>query len=173
MSAGQPRLLIINMQAQIINTTLPQKDERNKLKILINVSACEGECKISFGQLRRFSWRELQLATGNFNEGNVIGQGRFRKVYRGFLSDSTKVAVKRLTDYESPDREAAFLREVHMTSVAVQLDRVLYNLLRTTSCLSINAKSQRCLLPKRFKTRRERLGLANEKTGSSRCSSRP
>ncbi|KAM7489215.1 hypothetical protein LguiB_026699 [Lonicera macranthoides] len=107
------------------------KTPNNRSRAIIN---SEGECKISFGQLRRFSWRELQLATDNFSEGNVIGQGRFRKVYRGFLSDSTKVAVKRLTDYESPDGEAAFLREVHMASVAVHR-----NLLRligfcTTSC---------------------------------------
>lgn len=35
------------------------------------------------------------------------------------LPDNTKIAVKRLTDYESPGGEAAFLREVEMISVAV------------------------------------------------------
>lgn len=79
----------------------------------------EDECKISFGQLRRFSWRELQVATDNFNENNIIGQGGFGKVYRGVLSDNTKLAVKRLTDYHNPGGEAAFLREVELISVAV------------------------------------------------------
>lgn len=79
----------------------------------------EYDCKISFGQLRRFSWREIQLATDNFDESNIIGQGGFGRVYRGVLSDNVKIAVKRLTDYNSPGGEAAFLREVQLISVAV------------------------------------------------------
>jgi len=79
----------------------------------------EDESKISFGQLRRFSLRELQLATKSFSESNVIGQGGFGKVYKGVLSDNTKIAVKRLTDYHNPGGEAAFEREVDLISVAV------------------------------------------------------
>ncbi|XP_020540214.2 probable LRR receptor-like serine/threonine-protein kinase At5g63710 isoform X3 [Jatropha curcas] len=81
--------------------------------------AGEDDCKISFGQLKRFSWREIQLATDNFSESNIIGQGGFGKVYKGILSDNTKVAIKRLTDYHSPGGEAAFQREVQLISVAV------------------------------------------------------
>ncbi|KAI4326168.1 hypothetical protein MLD38_031508 [Melastoma candidum] len=44
---------------------------------------------------------------------------RIRKIYRGILSDGTKVTVKRLTDYNSPGGEAAFQREVQLISVAV------------------------------------------------------
>jgi len=40
-------------------------------------------------------------------------------VFKGVLPDNTKIAVKRLTDYESPGGEAAFLREVELISVAV------------------------------------------------------
>ncbi|KAK9096518.1 hypothetical protein Sjap_022015 [Stephania japonica] len=68
---------------------------------------------------KRFAWRELQLATDNFSEKNVLGQGGFGKVYKGVLPDNTKIAVKRLTDYESPGGEQAFLREVELISVAV------------------------------------------------------
>ncbi|GAB2287230.1 hypothetical protein Dimus_021612 [Dionaea muscipula] len=79
--------------------------------------------KICFGQVRRFSWREVQLATDDFCESNVIGQGGFGKVYKGTLMDGTKVAIKRLllSDYyhNPAGGEAAFLREVQLISVAV------------------------------------------------------
>ncbi|KAF7135742.1 hypothetical protein RHSIM_Rhsim08G0011300 [Rhododendron simsii] len=87
-------------------------------EVFVDVAG-EVERRIPFGQLKRFSWRELQLATDNFNEKNVLGQGGFGKVYKGVLSDNTKIAVKRLTDYESPGGDAAFQREVEMISVAV------------------------------------------------------
>ncbi|XP_077214165.1 LRR receptor kinase SERK2-like isoform X2 [Tasmannia lanceolata] len=81
--------------------------------------AGEVDRRITFKQLKRFSWRELELATDNFSEKFVLGQGGFGKVYKGVLADNTKIAVKRLIDYESPGGEAAFLREVEMISVAV------------------------------------------------------
>ncbi|XP_042489388.1 probable LRR receptor-like serine/threonine-protein kinase At5g10290 [Macadamia integrifolia] len=87
-------------------------------EVFVDVSG-EDDRRIAFGQLKRFAWRELQLATDNFSEKNVLGQGGFGKVYKGVLADNTKIAVKRLTDYESPGGEAAFLREVEMISVAV------------------------------------------------------
>mgnify|MGYP003703348449 CR=1 FL=1 len=69
--------------------------------------------------MRRFASRELQLATDNFNKKNVLGKGGFGKVYKGVLSNNTKVAVKWLNDYESSGGDAAFQREVEMISVAV------------------------------------------------------
>ncbi|XP_057487706.1 probable LRR receptor-like serine/threonine-protein kinase At5g10290 isoform X2 [Actinidia eriantha] len=87
-------------------------------EVFVDVAG-EVDRRIAFGQLKRFAWRELQLATDNFSEKNVLGQGGFGKVYKGVLGDNTKVAVKRLTDYESPGGDAAFQREVEMISVAV------------------------------------------------------
>ncbi|KAJ6413621.1 hypothetical protein OIU84_006426 [Salix udensis] len=89
-----------------------------KREIFVDVPG-EVDRRIAFGQLKRFAWRELQLATDNFSEGNILGQGGFGKVYKGVLADNTKVAVKRLTDFESPGGDAAFQREVEMISVAV------------------------------------------------------
>lgn len=91
---------------------------RTKNDIFFDVAG-EDDRKISFGQLKRFSLREIQLATDSFNESNLIGQGGFGKVYRGLLPDKTKVAVKRLADYFSPGGEAAFQREIQLISVAV------------------------------------------------------
>ncbi|KAK8709984.1 hypothetical protein V6N13_145329 [Hibiscus sabdariffa] len=89
-----------------------------KGEVFVDVAG-EVDRRIAFGQLKRFLWRELQLATDSFSEKNVLGQGGFGKVYKGVLSDNTKVAVKRLTDFESPGGDAAFQREVEMISVAV------------------------------------------------------
>ncbi|XP_059624251.1 probable LRR receptor-like serine/threonine-protein kinase At5g10290 isoform X2 [Cornus florida] len=89
-----------------------------KREVFVDVAG-EVDRRIPFGQLRRFAWRELQLATNNFNEKNVLGQGGFGKVYKGVLSDNTKVAVKRLSEFDSPGGDAAFQSEVEMISVAV------------------------------------------------------
>ncbi|MCL7034602.1 hypothetical protein MKW94_009429 [Papaver nudicaule] len=94
------------------------KQKSYKREVFVDVAG-EDDRRIAFGQLKRFSWRELQLATDDFSEKNVLGQGGFGKVYKGVLGDGTKIAVKRLTDYESPGGEQAFLREVEMISVAV------------------------------------------------------
>lgn len=86
--------------------------------------------------MRRFSWHELQLATDEFSESNIIGQGGFGKVYRGVLPNGTKVAVKRLSDYHNPGGEAAFQREVQLISVAVHK-----NLLRLIGfCTTFNER---------------------------------
>lgn len=87
-------------------------------EVFVDVAG-EVDRRIAFGQLKRFSWRELQLATDNFSEKNVLGQGGFGKVYKGVLADGTRIAVKRLTNYESSGGDAAFQREVEMISVAV------------------------------------------------------
>ncbi|PPD93000.1 hypothetical protein GOBAR_DD10032 [Gossypium barbadense] len=89
-----------------------------KGEVFVDVAG-EVDRRIAFGQLKRFAWRELQLATDSFSEKNILGQGGFGKVYKGVLSDNTKIAVKRLTDFESPGGDAAFQREVEMISVAV------------------------------------------------------
>ncbi|KAL3646993.1 hypothetical protein CASFOL_009165 [Castilleja foliolosa] len=87
-------------------------------EVFVDVAG-EVDRRIEFGQLKRFAWRELQLATDSFSENSVLGQGGFGKVYKGVLADNTKVAVKRLTDFESPGGDTAFQREVEMISVAV------------------------------------------------------
>uniref|UniRef100_A0A0E0MH39 non-specific serine/threonine protein kinase n=2 Tax=Oryza punctata TaxID=4537 RepID=A0A0E0MH39_ORYPU len=76
---------------------------------------------LEFGQIKRFSWRELQIATNNFSEQNVLGKGGFGKVFKGVLSGphGRKVAVKRLFEVEKPEGEIAFLREVELISIAV------------------------------------------------------
>ncbi|KAK9289244.1 hypothetical protein L1049_017719 [Liquidambar formosana] len=44
---------------------------------------------------RQFRMEELEQATKDFNQNNLIGYGRFGLVYKGLLRDGTVVAIKR------------------------------------------------------------------------------
>jgi somatic embryogenesis receptor kinase 1 len=74
---------------------------------------------VLLGQLKKFSFRELQIATDNFHSKNILGKGGFGNVYKGYLSDGTLVAVKRLKGEGSPGAETQFQMEVEMISLAV------------------------------------------------------
>ncbi|KAK6923685.1 Protein kinase domain, partial [Dillenia turbinata] len=110
--------IILTLVAGLLIFLWKGRHKGYKHEVFVDVAG-EVDRRIAFGQLRRFAWRELELATDKFSEKNVLGQGGFGKVYIGVLSDNTKVAVKRLTDYESPGGDAAFQREVEMICVAV------------------------------------------------------
>lgn len=71
------------------------------------------------GQLKRFSLRELQVATDNFSNRHILGRGGFGKVYKGRLADGTLVAVKRLKEERTQGGELQFQTEVEMISMAV------------------------------------------------------
>ncbi|CAI0391947.1 unnamed protein product [Linum tenue] len=67
------------------------------------------------GVVQVFTYRELETATGNFNAGNVIGNGGYGVVYRGILSDGTVAAIKML-HREGKHSERAFRIEVDLLS---------------------------------------------------------
>ena len=58
-----------------------------------------------------FTYKQLQMATHNFNEGNVIGRGGFGSVYKGILSDGKMAAIKQL-DRSSKQGDLEFRVEV-------------------------------------------------------------
>ncbi|KAI4339615.1 hypothetical protein MLD38_024533 [Melastoma candidum] len=73
----------------------------------------------SLGNLRRFWFRELKVATGNFKSKNILGKGGFGNVYKGVLHDGTLVAIKRLKDANAAGGETQFRTEIEMISLAV------------------------------------------------------
>ncbi|XP_048439224.1 BRASSINOSTEROID INSENSITIVE 1-associated receptor kinase 1-like [Pyrus x bretschneideri] len=83
------------------------------------VFAAEEDREVHLRQLKRFSLRELQVATDTFSNKNIIGRGGFGKVYKGCLADGTLVAVKRLTEERTQDGEQQFQTEVEMISMGV------------------------------------------------------
>ena len=57
----------------------------------------------AYGFLKLFTYEDLRLATGDFNPGQIVGEGGFGVVYRGVIDDAvckgfapTEVAVKEL-----------------------------------------------------------------------------
>ncbi|XP_073277963.1 somatic embryogenesis receptor kinase 1-like isoform X2 [Primulina huaijiensis] len=79
----------------------------------------EEDPEVHLGQLKRFSLRELQVASDDFSNKNILGKGGFGKVYKGRLADGSLVAVKRLKEERTQGGELQFQTEVEMISMAV------------------------------------------------------
>ncbi|XP_010937037.1 LRR receptor kinase BAK1 [Elaeis guineensis] len=79
----------------------------------------EEDPEVHLGQLKRFTLRDLQVATDGFSSKNILGRGGFGKVYKGRLTDGSLVAVKRLKEERTPGGELQFQTEVEMISMAV------------------------------------------------------
>ncbi|XP_051128029.1 receptor-like protein kinase THESEUS 1 [Andrographis paniculata] len=68
----------------------------------------------SYAVPRQFRFEELEQATKNFDESNLIGCGTFGLVYKGLLADGTFVAIKRRAGHPQLD----FTEEVaHLSTI--------------------------------------------------------
>ncbi|WCJ27229.1 Leucine-rich repeat protein kinase family protein [Euphorbia peplus] len=85
---------------------------------LLFTSYVQQDYKFEIGHLKRFTFRELQHATGNFSSKNILGHGGFGVVYKGCLYNKTLVAVKRLKD-PNYTGEVQFQTEVEMIGLAL------------------------------------------------------
>ncbi|XP_061951026.1 probable LRR receptor-like serine/threonine-protein kinase At4g30520 isoform X2 [Populus nigra] len=109
---------------------------KQKGQMILNISDNQEEELISLGNLRNFTFRELQIATDNFCSKNILGAGGFGNVYKGKLGDGTMMAVKRLKDLTGTAGESQFRMELEMISLAVHR-----NLLRLIGyCASHNER---------------------------------
>nr|DAD32712.1 TPA_asm: hypothetical protein HUJ06_011563 [Nelumbo nucifera] len=92
--------------------------------------------EVFLGHLKKYSFKELRLATNHFNSKNILGSGGSGIVYKGCLSDGSLVAVKRLKDYNAAGGEVQFQTEVETLSLAVHR-----NLLRLCGfCMTENER---------------------------------
>ncbi|XP_057466028.1 probable LRR receptor-like serine/threonine-protein kinase At5g45780 isoform X2 [Actinidia eriantha] len=102
---------------------------------LLFTSYVQQDYEFDIGHLKRFSFRELQIATSNFSPKNILGQGGFGVVYKGHLPNRIVVAVKRLKDPNFAG-EVQFQTEVEMICLALHR-----NLLRLYGfCMTDNEK---------------------------------
>ncbi|XP_031253652.1 probable LRR receptor-like serine/threonine-protein kinase At5g45780 isoform X2 [Pistacia vera] len=99
---------------------------------LLFSSYVQQDYEFDIGHLKRFSFRELQIATGNFSVKNILGQGGYGVVYKGCLPNKTVVAVKRLKDPNFTG-EMQFQTEVEMIGLALHRNLLrLYGFCMTT-----------------------------------------
>ncbi|KAJ6367876.1 hypothetical protein OIU78_000445 [Salix suchowensis] len=82
------------------------------------ISYVQQDYEFDIGHLKRFSFRELQVATNNFSPKNILGQGGYGVVYKGCLPNKTFIAVKRLKDPNFTG-ELQFQTEVEMIGLAL------------------------------------------------------
>ncbi|KAE8648474.1 hypothetical protein Csa_008967 [Cucumis sativus] len=68
--------------------------------------------ELTLRDARRFEMAELVLATNDFSDKNLIGEGKFGEVYKGMLQDGMFVAIKKRHGAPSQD----FVDEVHYLS---------------------------------------------------------
>ncbi|XP_044497057.1 probable LRR receptor-like serine/threonine-protein kinase At5g45780 [Mangifera indica] len=85
---------------------------------LLFTSYVQQDYEFDISHLNRFTFRELQIATGNFSAKNILGQGGYGIVYKGCLPNRTVVAVKRLKDPNFTG-EMQFQTEVEMIGLAL------------------------------------------------------
>ncbi|PON39239.1 Tyrosine-protein kinase [Parasponia andersonii] len=98
-SASTAGGLIVNILMILVSLVMLRKSGLEKN---------ENHLKQVPGLLLRFSYEDLELATGNFKE--ILGCGGFGCVFKGVLEDGTIIAVKRLDRLSQGMRD--FLAEV-------------------------------------------------------------
>ncbi|XP_057836445.1 G-type lectin S-receptor-like serine/threonine-protein kinase At2g19130 [Cryptomeria japonica] len=86
---------------------------------------CRGQRKISVEEdvpimLKTFTYKELRIATENFK--HELGSGAFGSVFKGTLSDSTLVAVKRLEGFARAEKQ--FRAEINTIGIIQHVNLV-------------------------------------------------
>ncbi|KAK8513882.1 hypothetical protein V6N13_005070 [Hibiscus sabdariffa] len=87
-------------------------------------SFCQHKAPVFGKPPRRFSYEELEEATGGFAEVNFLAEGGFGVVYRGILRDGQFVAVK-LLKFVGCQADIDFCKEVQVLSCAQHRNVVL------------------------------------------------
>ncbi|PNX63437.1 cysteine-rich receptor-like protein kinase, partial [Trifolium pratense] len=96
---------------RLVNTAEFESQEKNEDEVETEV---ESDNDLKVGDLFQFDFETIRLATSNFSNANMLGEGGFGIVYKGMLPDGQNVAIKRLA-INSNQGETEFKNEVLLT----------------------------------------------------------
>ncbi|PSS18257.1 Proline-rich receptor-like protein kinase [Actinidia chinensis var. chinensis] len=79
--------------------------------------------ELTLREARRFDIEELYLATKSFSDKNLIGEGKFGPVYKGWLNDGMLVAIKKRAGAPSQEfiEEVRYLSAIHHRNLVTLL----------------------------------------------------
>ncbi|XP_047328502.1 probable LRR receptor-like serine/threonine-protein kinase At4g30520 [Impatiens glandulifera] len=112
-------LTVVSFTVLAISWLFWKKRNNREKQSILNITDIQEEGLISLGNLRIFTFRELQASTDHFSSKNILGTGGFGNVYKGKLGNGNMVAVKRLKDVSGTAGESQFRTELEMISLAV------------------------------------------------------
>lgn len=96
------RVIHLHLMFQCALTFLPYLHTASRISVKID-------------GVKSFTYREMALATNNFNSSAQVGQGGYGKVYKGILANGMVVAIKRAQE-GSLQGEKEFLTEIELLS---------------------------------------------------------
>ncbi|KAH6786037.1 hypothetical protein C2S51_038492 [Perilla frutescens var. frutescens] len=99
---GEKKVFLINKMVEIESeskkaSSVSNESSTTRSESSSALSASTDGCG-GFGWGKWYSLRELQTATNQFSDENVIGEGGYGVVYRGVLHDGSVVAIKNLSN---------------------------------------------------------------------------
>ncbi|KAI3677812.1 hypothetical protein L6452_37082 [Arctium lappa] len=95
--------------------TIVIKKRQERYKHTSSRKSLLSKLSIKMDGVKSFTFRQMAIATQNFSNSSLVGQGGYGKVYKGMLWDNTMVAIKRAEE-GSLQGEKEFLTEIEMLS---------------------------------------------------------
>ena len=83
--------------------------------VIFHVILAVSKISVKIDGVKKFSYKEMALATNNFDSSSQVGQGGYGKVFKGILADGNIVAIKR-AQVGSMQGEKEFLTEIELLS---------------------------------------------------------
>lgn len=95
--------------------TILIKKRQARYQSILSRKRLSSKLSIKLDGIRSFTFREMSLATNNFDNSNQVGEGGYGTVFKGILSDKTIVAIKRAKE-GSVQGQKEFLTEISLLS---------------------------------------------------------